>query len=95
MPYEAIFRGLHEAQVRYLIVGAVAVNLHGVPRMTAGLDLMVDLDEANLRSLVAALVGLGYRPRNPVPAEALPDPAQRREWRESKGMVRFTMRSEI
>ncbi len=90
MLYEAIFRGLHGARVRYLIVGAVAVNLHGVPRMTADLDLMVELTDKNLRTFVDTVVGLGYRPRVPVDAAAFLDPAKRREWRESKSMVMFT-----
>ena len=90
MVYEAVFRGLHAAGVRYLVVGAVAVNLHGVPRMTADLDLMVEMAEANLRSFVDALAGLGYRPRVPVSPNALLDPAKRRDWHETKGMVMFT-----
>ena len=90
MLYEAVFRGLRDAQVRYLVVGAVAVNLHGVPRMTADLDLMVDMREENLRLFVDTMVALGYRPRSPVAAPALLDPATRREWREQKSMVMFT-----
>ena len=89
MLYEPVFRGLNAAQVRYLIVGAVAVNLHGVPRMTADLDLMVDLREENLRSFVQTTIALGYRPRAPVEAIALLDPAKRREWRETTSMVMF------
>lgn len=90
MLYEVLFRGLNGAGVRYLVVGAVAVNLHGVPRMTADLDVMTELGEGNLRSFVDTVAALGYRPRAPVSAHALLDPAMRREWRESKGMVMFT-----
>ena len=90
MLYEAFFRGLHAAQVRYLIIGAVAINLHGVPRMTADLDIMVELTEANLQTFVKTVVALGYRPRVPVEAADLLNPAKRREWRENKSMVMFT-----
>jgi hypothetical protein len=90
MVYEAIFRGLNGAGTRYLIVGAVAVNLHGIPRMTADLDVMVDLAEPNLRSFVDTMAALGYRPRAPVSAAALLDAAARRAWRETKDMVMFT-----
>jgi hypothetical protein len=90
MLYEAFFRGLHAAQVRYLVVGAVAINLHGVPRMTADLDLMVELSERNLDGFVKALSALGYRPRVPVAATDFLSPAKRREWQESKSMVMFT-----
>ncbi|MGH7164509.1 MAG: hypothetical protein ACREIS_03160 [Nitrospiraceae bacterium] len=90
MIYETIFRGLHAARVRYLVVGAVAINLHGIPRMTADLDLMVDMTEWNLRKFVETAVALGYRPRVPVEAGQLLDPSKRREWQEMKSMVMFT-----
>jgi hypothetical protein len=90
MLYETLFRSLHAGRVRYLIVGAVAINLHGVPRMTADLDLMVDLTERNLDLFVKAVAALGYRPRVPVDAADFLDPSKRREWRESKSMVMFT-----
>ncbi len=90
MFYEHIFRGLYAARVRYLIVGAVAINLHGVPRMTADLDLMLDLRQDNLRTFVETLTTLGYKPHVPVQAADLLDPSTRREWRETKSMVMFT-----
>ena len=90
MFYEVLFRDLHDAHVRYLVVGAVAINLHGVPRMTADLDLMVELADANLRKFVDTLGALGYRTRVPVAAAEFIDPDKRREWRESKSMIVFT-----
>jgi hypothetical protein len=90
MLYEALFRGLHVAHVRYLLVGAVAINLHGVPRMTADLDLMVDMSESNLRTFVQTMISLGYKPRVPVEAGEVLDPVKRREWKETKSMIVFT-----
>lgn len=72
------------------MVGAVALNLHGVPRMTADLDLLVELSSANLAVVIQALEDLGYKPRLPVPANALLDPARRREWVEQKNLRAFT-----
>jgi len=34
MFYLDLFKELNEADVRYLVVGGLAMNLHGVPRMT-------------------------------------------------------------
>jgi len=90
MLYEQLFKGLHTHQIRYLIVGAVAVNLHGIPRMTADLDIMVDLVEENVHRFIEMIVGLGYRPRVPVQPLDFLDEAKRREWRETKSMVVFT-----
>jgi len=90
MLYEEPFRGLQVARVRYLIVGALAVNLHGVPRMTADLDLRVDMEPDNLRTFIHTLDTLGYRPRDPVSPEAFLDPAIRSEWQTQKAMIVFT-----
>jgi hypothetical protein len=41
---ERLITGLSNAGVRYLIVGGVAVVLHGYLRATADLDLIIGLD---------------------------------------------------
>lgn len=88
--YETVLRALNQASVRYLVVGGVAVNLHGVPRATADLDLLLALDESNLLAAVHALEALGFRPRAPVPALLLADPGHRRSWIQEKGMRAFS-----
>ena len=90
MFYEDVLRALQDADVRFLVVGAVAMNLHGVPRMTADLDLLADLSPPNLSGLIRALEELGYKPRLPVPAEALLDAEQRREWVAQRNLRAFT-----
>ncbi|MEW5742180.1 MAG: hypothetical protein AB1938_24910 [Myxococcota bacterium] len=92
--FELIFEALNEAGVRYLVVGGVAVVLHGHPRFTADLDLVIQLDEANARAAMNALGRLGYRPRAPVPAIQFADPVARREWVEAKGLAVFSMWSQ-
>jgi predicted nucleotidyltransferase len=88
--YESVLRALNRNGVRYLVVGGVAVNLWGIPRMTRDLDIMAALDQGNLEKLVAALKELGYRPRAPIPLEAVLDPALRRSWIEDKHAVMMT-----
>lgn len=44
--YLGILKALEAAEVRYLIVGGVAVNLHGYTRFTKDLDLLIDLGRA-------------------------------------------------
>ncbi len=58
--------------------------------MTADVDLMVDMAESNLRLFVQVMTSLGYKPRVPVAATEILDPAKRREWKETKSMVVFT-----
>jgi hypothetical protein len=40
MFYLDLFRSLNDHQVRYLLVGGLAMNLHGVPRMTMDVNLV-------------------------------------------------------
>jgi hypothetical protein len=89
--FDLIFGALQGAGVRYLVVGGVAVALHGHPRFTADLDLVVALDPGNARKALAALAGLGYRPRAPVDGALFADPAVRQGWIDEKGLVVFTL----
>lgn len=91
MLYERIFRALEKHKVRYLVIGGIAVNLHGFTRATADLDLFVALDEENLREFIKAVKGLGLRPRVPVSLDDLADAAKRKDWIENKHMKVFTL----
>ncbi|RKZ30328.1 hypothetical protein DRQ36_05960 [bacterium] len=87
--FRNIFRTLNEERVKYLVVGGLAVVLHGAPRFTADVDMMVDLTEKNVLKLWKALIKIGYRPRIPVEAKDFADPAKRRSWIEEKNMKVF------
>jgi hypothetical protein len=88
---ERIFAALQAARVRYLVVGGVALVLHGHPRFTADLDLVLALDPPNVLAAVRALSELGYRPRAAVDAERFADAETRRRWIEDKRMIVFTL----
>jgi hypothetical protein len=88
---ERIFAALAESGARYLVVGGVAVVLHGHPRFTADLDLAVALDAANVEAALSALERLGYRPRAPVPLRAFADAEQRADWRRTKDLTVFSL----
>jgi hypothetical protein len=83
---ELIFRALNRAGVRYLVAGGLAVNAHGYQRLTADLDMVIQLDRANILAAFEALSELGYRPIVPVTSEQFSKPEQRRQWIEQKGM---------
>ena len=76
MFYLDLLRCLHEHRVRYLLVGGLAMNLHGVPRMTMDVDIVLALDDANLDAFFACARQLGLKPQAPVPLEALKDAGQ-------------------
>ena len=75
---EAIIGALNAVNVRYLVAGGLAVVAHGYVRFTADLDLILDLDSANLGQATAALSRLGYRPRAPVGIGEFAEPANGR-----------------
>lgn len=54
----ALLASLHERDVRFVVIGGVAVGAHGYVRATEDLDLVPDPDPANLERLVAALAEL-------------------------------------
>jgi len=85
--YIEIFRALQKEEVRYLVVGGLAMNLHGIPRMTADIDLFVDLDPDNVGRFLVAVKALGFVPSVPVQAESLPDPEIRSAWKREKNML--------
>ncbi len=88
---ERVIRVLNDANVKYLIVGGVAVVLHGHLRTTADLDLVIGLEEENAAAAMRALGSLGYQPRAPVPIQAFADSEQRRSWVEDKGLTVFSL----
>jgi len=93
--FHRIFEVLFQAQVRYLVVGGVAVVLHGHPRMTADLDLVLALDAANVEAATNALHLLQYQPRAPVSPMQLTDPEARRLLQSEKGMHVFSLWSPL
>jgi hypothetical protein len=86
----SLFALLNAQQVRYVLVGGLAVVLHGIDRITADIDLALDLGAESVRDAVSALQDAGFRPMLPVDAKQLADPAVRRIWREERGMQVFS-----
>jgi hypothetical protein len=67
------------------------MNLHGVPRMTMDVDLVLAMDEGNLDRFIGCASAIGLTPLAPVSMTALKDVEQRRQWVEQKHMVAFAL----
>lgn len=91
MLYGDVLSALNERGVPYVVVGGVAVVLHGHARLTVDLDLVVDLAVGPATEAVHALSELGFRPRLPVAADDFADPAIRAEWVERRHLQVFSM----
>jgi hypothetical protein len=85
---------LQTDDVRFLIVGGLAVIAHGHTRLTHDLDLVVAMDSKNTHRVVRALSQLGFSPRIPVPPESFCDPEIRNTWIVKKGMQVFSLVNE-
>lgn len=57
--FEDMLELLHEHEVRYLIIGGLAVTYHARPRYTKDMDLWIDPDPDNVRRANAALAEFG------------------------------------
>lgn len=75
--------------MRYLVAGGMAVNAHGFARFTKDLDLLIDLDPANVIRATDVFQAQGLQPRVPVSPRDLADPAKRDDWCERRNMLVF------
>jgi len=79
--------------VRYLVVGGVAVNLHGAERMTMDIDLMLAMDRTNLDRFMVAARRLRLKPAVlPVTLEQFCDAKTVAVWIKEKHMLAFQLR---
>lgn len=93
MFYLDLFRALQDEDVRYLVVGGLAVNLYGVERATMDVDLMLAMDTENVRRFIRAARALGLTPVPPVALDSFADEAMRASWFEEKRMIVFALRA--
>ena len=89
--FEDFFKVLNDDGVRYVVVGGVAVVLHGHPRMTADIDLVIDLNPSEAKLAIRSLTGMGLRPRVPVEPVDFADPERRQRWIDERGMMVFNL----
>ena len=89
--FESLFSALNKAKVRYLVVGGIAVNLYGIERATADIDLVVDLEENNLNRFIAVMKELNFKPKIPVRLEDFMKKEIRESWIREKGMTVFSL----
>jgi hypothetical protein len=85
-----LFAVLAGARVRFVVIGGLALLLHGIDRLTADVDLVIDLAPEPASDAVRALTTAGYRPLAPVDPLALADAEQRRQWRTTHNMQVFS-----
>jgi predicted nucleotidyltransferase len=84
---------MNNAGIRYLVVGGVAVNLHGHRRFTSDVDILLALDTANLEKMTKIMHSMGYTERLHVALRELSDAAKVKKFLEEKHMTAYTFLS--
>ncbi len=89
--FNELFLTLNNNEVRYMIAGGVAVNLYGIERATADIDIIVELESNNLARFVDSVKALGFKPKIPVKIEDFLSKENRECWIKEKGMMVFSL----
>lgn len=66
-----ICKALESSHVEYAVVGGYAVSLHGFPRSTIDIDIVLHWTLANLKKAEASLKALGLVSQVPIDADLL------------------------
>lgn len=93
MFYLDLFSALDRHHVDYLLIGGLAVSLHGVERATMDVDITVAMTPDNLAHLVEAAKELKLSPVLPVPLESLNNIELLRQWHKERNLEAFALRT--
>lgn len=88
--FEKVFRELNKAKIKYLVIGGVAVNLHGYLRFTGDLDLLLLLNKENLAKVDKVMKKMKYSERLPVSIMELSDKKKVSNWMCKKNLKAYT-----
>ena len=58
--YVQVLKELNSFEVEYVLIGGIAVGIHGYPRYTADMDIWLNPNAHNLAKLFDCLQSLGY-----------------------------------
>src|SRR4030065_1358686 len=88
--YSPLFKVLNDAKVQYVVVGGLATVLHGYARLTADIDLVINLEQREAEKAISAILACGLKPRLPVDPMQFTDKAIREGWIKDKNMRVFS-----
>lgn len=92
MKIAELLQSLADEPVQYVLVGGLAVQLHGFLRATFDIDLVLAMNDENLARFIAVAKRYQLAPGIPVPIDALTDADQIARWHREKGMLAFSLR---
>ncbi|MBN1888719.1 MAG: nucleotidyltransferase [Thermoflexales bacterium] len=68
---QGVYSSLHKHKVKYITIGGIAAVLHGVPRATFDLDILIEATPDNAQRLLDALLEAGLGTASLTTAEQL------------------------
>ena len=83
---------LDNAGIKYVLVGGLAVALQGYQRVTMDVDVVLAMDEENLRRFIDCAKAADLRPVVPVAIDSLAQPELLEQWYREKAMLAFGLR---
>ena len=92
MSMYSLLSGLAESAVDFVLVGGLAVTLHGYQRVTMDVHVVLALNNANLDKFIDNARRENLRPVLPIAIDSLRDAALIDQWHRDKGMLAFALR---
>ncbi len=88
-----ILAALFNADVDYVLVGGVAVGLHGYIRATMDVDIVMAMNDENLEKFIHLAHMLGLKPVLPIDINELKQADKIRDWIQNRHMLAFGLRA--
>jgi len=90
MEYIKLFNTLNQWHVKYLVCGGLAVNIYGIPRMTADIDLLIDFEDKNVQNFESAVKTLLYQSTIPVSIKTFVNREEREKALKEKNLIAYS-----
>ena len=91
LDYLGIFKEFNDKKIKYIVVGGMAVNFYGIPRMTYDIDLLLYLEDKNLKKFLNLMKEWGFNPKVPVEIMDFADKDKREDRIKNKNMKAFNL----
>lgn len=90
MEYLELFKKLEQQKVRYLVCGGLAVNIYGIPRMTADIDILLDFTDENLDKFETTIKLLMYQSTIPLSIKTFINKEERQKAIKEKNLIAYS-----
>ncbi|WP_024930559.1 nucleotidyl transferase AbiEii/AbiGii toxin family protein [Methylophilus sp. OH31] len=91
MFYLDLFKQLNQYHVQYLLIGGLAISMHGIERATMDIDITIAMNPENQKNLILWAESLNLKPVLPVPLQSLRDIALLKQWQQERNLLAFAL----